>query len=309
MAISLNALQYVTEVAKTKSISKASEHFYLSQPHLSNTIRVVEKELGTILFKRSARGMELTEAGKIFVARAQKIIAEMEDLEDSFRELPAQRVRVNISITRSYQVTRIFSEFINQNYKKDVFELHIRETNPFQVLEDVRCGVANFGVLHFYETQQEYFSHYFKAYNLECISQYKRPFLLAMSVDNPLSRRDEINLTDLQKQVIVLYGDYESQNVPCRLSDSPEFVSEKHIYVYDRSTAMELLGSCPGTYTVITGLHPATVARYNLVLRKCSDLNLYNIGCLIYRKGEKQSTMVRELRDRILEIDWSERVI
>lgn len=309
MAISLSALRYITEVAKTKSISKASEHFYLSQPHLSNTIRMVENELGTILFKRSAKGMELTEAGKIFVARAQKIIVEMEDLEGSFRERPEQRVRVNISITRSYQIMRIFSEFVNQNYKKDIFELRIRETNPFQVLEDVRSGMSDFGVLHFYETQQEYFSHYFKAYNLECISQYKRPFLLAMSVDNPLSRRDEITLADLQKQVIVLYGDYESQTVPYRLDDSPEFISEKHIYVYDRSTAMELLGACSGTYTVIAGLHPATVARYNLVLRKCTDLSLYNIGCLIWRKGEKLSSAVRELRDRIGDIDWSERVM
>ena len=68
--MNLWALEYIIEVAKTGSVSKASQKLYLSQPHLSNTIKAMEAELGVKLFVRSTRGMCLTDEGRDFVQRA-----------------------------------------------------------------------------------------------------------------------------------------------------------------------------------------------------------------------------------------------
>ena len=72
--MNLWALEYIIEVAKTGSVSKASQKLYLSQPHLSNTIKAMEAELGVKLFVRSTRGMCLTDEGRDFVQRAQAIL-------------------------------------------------------------------------------------------------------------------------------------------------------------------------------------------------------------------------------------------
>ena len=86
--MNLWALEYIIEVAKTGSVSKASQKLYLSQPHLSNTIKAMEAELGVKLFVRSTRGMCLTDEGRDFVRRAQAVLDEVKDMEDMFAVKP-----------------------------------------------------------------------------------------------------------------------------------------------------------------------------------------------------------------------------
>lgn len=309
MDITLNSLQYIVEVAQTKSISKAAKHFYMSQPHLSNTIRSVEARLGTPLFLRTTNGMELTESGERFVQEARQILKQVHRLEQTIQVPPSEHININISLTHSYQVLRTITDVINENSEKLHFEMSIRETGPFQVIEDVRSGVAQLGILHFYDTQEKYFFHCFEAYNLSFDSHYKRPFLLAMSTDNPLARVPQINSDMCANQIIVLYGDYESPIAPYRFNGCADYISKKHIYVYTRAAAMDILSRCPNTYTLITGLHPAILSQYNLVLRKCADLEIFNIGCCIYPQNTVLNPVLRQIKKKILNIDWTERVV
>ena len=61
-------------VAETGSFTKASEQLYLSSTAIMNQINALEKNLGFKLFKRSAKGVVLTEAGKSIANDAKKII-------------------------------------------------------------------------------------------------------------------------------------------------------------------------------------------------------------------------------------------
>lgn len=308
MDITFSALQYIVEVARTKSISQAAKNFYLSQPHLSNTIRAVEREYGISLFQRSSKGVELSEAGKKFVMQAQEILKQVNRLEEDLLGEPGDRLWLNISMTRSYQVIRELTNLINENQDKPKFHLRICETNPFAVMEDVRSGVSDLGVLHFYDTQEHYFFHCLKAYRLTYESSYKRRFLVAMSMENPLARVPRIKGEMLNQEIVVLYGDYESQIAPYRFADNLSCISSKRIHVYERATAMDILSRCPHTYTLITGLHPVTLSQYGLVLRRCDDLELYNIGCCIYRNGEALTPAAKAVKEKVMSIDWTERV-
>ena len=59
-------INYFLAVAKEKSISKASEALFVSQPAVSKQIALLEGELGCKLFERHTRGLDLTPAGKSF---------------------------------------------------------------------------------------------------------------------------------------------------------------------------------------------------------------------------------------------------
>lgn len=308
MDITLTALRYLAEVARTRSVSKAAKNFYISQPHLSNIIRSVEQEVGVPLFYRSTKGMELTEIGKEFVLQAQKILKEADVLEEVFSSATSQCVRLSISITRSYQVLRVIAGFINSNDQKERFDVAVRETNPFQVIEDVRTGVSQLGALHFYNTQEQYFFHCMAAAGLTHTSNYKRKFLIAMSTDSPLARVPVLDSQMLSKQIMLVYGDYESPIAPYRFSGSEPCISTRRIRVYDRSTSMELLSRCPNTFALMTGLHPHTLSQYGLILRDCPDLNLFNIGCTVFQEHAELTPLMKSIQEKIMDIDWTERI-
>ena len=142
MSLNLIALEYVVEIAKHGSISKAAQHLFISQPHLSNQIKSIEKQLGVKLFHRSAKGIQLTREGKIFLDDAQAILGDIKSLQSKLQIDPQQAVQGSISVTRSYQVNRCITQFINENSNKSSFAFRIKETNPFQLVMSKESSLA-----------------------------------------------------------------------------------------------------------------------------------------------------------------------
>lgn len=67
-------LRYLVAIVDEKSLSRAAEKVYLSQPALSRHLRAMEDALGTPLFIRSHNSLELTNAGKVFINGARSIL-------------------------------------------------------------------------------------------------------------------------------------------------------------------------------------------------------------------------------------------
>ena len=67
--MTLTQLNYIITIAETKSMNKAAEKLYVSQPSLTNAIKELEKELGITIFYRSGRGVTLTNDGAEFLSR------------------------------------------------------------------------------------------------------------------------------------------------------------------------------------------------------------------------------------------------
>lgn len=74
----LKQLRALVTVADTGSVTKASTLLNLVQPAVSRQLRLLEEDLGAELFDRSSQGMELNEAGKIFVQYARRVLGELE---------------------------------------------------------------------------------------------------------------------------------------------------------------------------------------------------------------------------------------
>ncbi|MEI4470126.1 LysR family transcriptional regulator [Frigidibacter sp. MR17.24] len=80
------ALRYFVAVAEEKSITKAAARVRIAQPAISRQIAWLEQELGTPLFLRLARGVELTEAGEILLDRCYEVFS---TLAQGYREITA----------------------------------------------------------------------------------------------------------------------------------------------------------------------------------------------------------------------------
>ena len=85
----LRHLRYFVAIAEERSFTRAAERLWVAQPGLSTQIRRLESELGVQLFERHTRGVDLTDAGELFLERARAALAAADaarstghDLED-----------------------------------------------------------------------------------------------------------------------------------------------------------------------------------------------------------------------------------
>lgn len=78
--MNLKKLRHVLALAQHLTFSRACAEVHLSQPALSRSIQSIESELGVPLFDRSATKVSLTPCGKVFVARAKRIVFEANEL-------------------------------------------------------------------------------------------------------------------------------------------------------------------------------------------------------------------------------------
>lgn len=92
--MTIQQLQYILEVHKTGSISKAASNLYLAQPNLSNAIRSLEEELGFPVFIRSNRGIRLTEQGLLVLEEAGQMLESYERMLHSVEHARAVRCRI-----------------------------------------------------------------------------------------------------------------------------------------------------------------------------------------------------------------------
>ena len=85
------ALRYFQAVAECGSYSRGSELLRISQPAISRTIRKLEDDLGSPLFRRHGHGVTLTEAGRVLLERSQTILRQLEQARAEVRSSEAGR--------------------------------------------------------------------------------------------------------------------------------------------------------------------------------------------------------------------------
>ena len=85
----LRHLRYFVAIAEERSFTRAAERLWVSQPGLSTQMRRLEAELGLRLFDRLPRGVELTQAGELFLERARVALTAAESAGAIGRDLEA----------------------------------------------------------------------------------------------------------------------------------------------------------------------------------------------------------------------------
>ena len=80
-------LTYFIEVATHRSFTKAAQALHITQPSISKMIKILEEELDVILFYRSAKQIELTDAGKALLYQSQQIVNSFQNLTSDLADV------------------------------------------------------------------------------------------------------------------------------------------------------------------------------------------------------------------------------
>jgi DNA-binding transcriptional LysR family regulator len=137
----LRQLNYFVAIAEERSFTRAAERLWVAQPGLSTQIRRLESELGVRLFERRPRGVELTDAGELFLERARKAVAAAELARctgDDLRAGLVGTIRLGIVTGAGWPLVGMLLARFGRD-RSDV-ELTVVESYAGALLRDLRDG-------------------------------------------------------------------------------------------------------------------------------------------------------------------------
>ncbi|MET0092653.1 MAG: HTH-type transcriptional regulator CysB [Sedimenticola sp.] len=145
----LQQLRFLVAVAQNDlNVTAAAERLFTSQPGVSKQIRLLEEELGVQIFERSGRQLSaVTEAGKSIIARAEKVLQDVDSIRDAASEFSdAERGSLSIATTHTqarYVLPPVIKAF-RARYPNVDLQMH--QGNPEQISEMAAGGAVDFAI-------------------------------------------------------------------------------------------------------------------------------------------------------------------
>ncbi|WP_328224526.1 LysR family transcriptional regulator [Streptomyces sp. NBC_00310] len=145
----LRHVRYFLALVEECHFGRAAQRLHVAQSALSQQLKQLERQLGTPLFTRSTRRVELTEAGHHLVPHARSILTEVERAEDQMALLAAGRVgRVSIGFvgTATYDVLPRIARTVRAQLPGVSLELRGELLNP-ELVEGLLQGTYDLALL------------------------------------------------------------------------------------------------------------------------------------------------------------------
>ena len=194
----LRHLRYFVAVAEQANFTRAAAQLGIGQPPLSQQIRDLETELGTLLFHRVPHGAELTDSGREFLAEARAVLNGAERAKEVARRAHRGEIgRLSLGFTGSAAFNPVVSTTI-RNFRRSWPKvlLSLEEMNTFRLLERLERGDLDAAFIR--PGTQDPDGVRVRRFPPE-------PMLIALPASHPLAAESELPLIALADQPFVLF--------------------------------------------------------------------------------------------------------
>ncbi|ART75000.1 LysR family transcriptional regulator [Sutcliffiella horikoshii] len=155
----IRQLRYFTVIAEEKNISQAARKLHMSQPPLSQQLKLMEEELGIRLVHREGKRLRLTEAGVKLYHHAVQVTKLMEEGMEEVKEVGEGlkgSLKIGVNTLSEMSLSRLLFAF-KEKYPAVTYEIHQNESGQlFQLLRERAIDLA---VIRF-PVQSEEFGHF-----------------------------------------------------------------------------------------------------------------------------------------------------
>jgi LysR family transcriptional regulator, transcriptional activator of the cysJI operon len=188
----LGDVRLFKEIATHKSMSKGAASCGLSQSAAIQHVQEVERKLGTILFDRGKRPLELTAAGRLYYDFCREAIRRQDELARALEELNAGVVSGTVRVASIYsmglsEMSRLQHEFAT---RYPAAQLHVEYQRPDKVYESVRDDSADLGFVSYPAASRD----------IAAIPWRKEEMRVAVPPSHPLAAKAEAYPADLNGQ-------------------------------------------------------------------------------------------------------------
>ncbi|KIF83146.1 LysR substrate-binding domain-containing protein [Noviherbaspirillum autotrophicum] len=196
----LRRLRYFVAVAEELHFSRAAERLHIGQPPLSQQIQLLEEELGVQLLERTRRWVKLTEAGRLFLEDARRILALSEQAVETARRAERGEVgELRIGFTSSTPLTEAFNKAVNA-YRKAFprVTLSLSEMPTLRQVEAIREQRIDLGFLRPPEASL--------SREVALTPLRRDPLMLVAPSSHALMRRASVAIKELSDQPFVMFS-------------------------------------------------------------------------------------------------------
>ena len=281
--MTLLQLKYVTVIAEKGTISEAAKELYISQPSLTAAVKELEKEFGITIFKRTNKGIIISAEGEEFLGYARQVLEQTSLIKERYLGETPIKHQFCVSAQHYSFVVEAFVELL-KNYGGEEYDFRIRETQTYEIIEDVAKQKSEVGVLYRNKFNETVLNKTLRDNDLKFHALFKAEPHVFVSSFSPLAEKKKVTLEDLQPYPRLSYEQGEHNSFYFSEEIFSAFERKKNIRVRDRATLFNLLIGLNG-YTVCSGVIDRKLNGKDIIAVPLADESEMRIGYITHRKG------------------------
>lgn len=195
MQINLNQLRSFFLVAMEKSVTKAAETLFISQPAVSMQIKSLEMDLEVKLFKKYGKSLELTLAGEVLQGYAERIFEIVEEMEYVLKgHAQLKHGTLTIGTTRSFAKYLMPGLLSSYQEKYPNVKVFLKVGSSKEISDGLMAYRYDLGVIGRLSFQSK----------LKVIPYSKEPFCLVAAPGHPLALQKRVSFKELKNERLVV---------------------------------------------------------------------------------------------------------
>lgn len=198
-----NFLKYFDEVARHRSIRKASAVLNVSSTSVNRKILSVERQLGVALFDRTPEGVDLTSIGGILLEHCRKTLHDYERtkiLIDDMRDLRTGHINIETIDSVAFGILPQSLKQFSQSFPD--ISISVTTAQPDEVMKSVASGATDVGITFMIDVHPD----------VRVVSEKSAPFGVILRPDHPLSERNSVTIDDISAYRLVRTIDARGRN-------------------------------------------------------------------------------------------------
>jgi DNA-binding transcriptional LysR family regulator len=297
-----DALKTFVEVHRQGGFSAAARTLHRTQPAISRRLALLEAELGAPLFERMAGGIALSQAGRVLLPHAERVLAAIQDADSAVRALGREAAGpVSLAVVGTLAglpLSRVLKRFATEHPGVD---LRLATARSAEVSEMVRLGEFLFGLRYDRPASAD----------LDHVLLGSEPLRIVCAPEHPLAGRRIAALRELRDQPWLAFPQIPVPQIPGPEIPGHGEIAASHIFglflsrglgevswtPVDSLTAQKRLAEAGFGLALMTdGAIEEEVAAGSLATIAAADLDAGLPVCLISRRGGFVSAAGEALR-------------
>ena len=277
--MTLKQLQYMVTVAEEGNITNAARKLYIAQPSLTAAIHELENELNITLFQRSNKGIKLTSEGEEFLGYARQVLEQTTLIQERYTGKKNGKLKFSVSSQHYSFAVEAFVELLKSS-GADKYEFHMRETQTFNIIDDVAHLRSEIGILYLNKFNEEVIRKTLKDNNLSFTPLFTAKPHVFIGKNSPLAKKRYLTLEDLKPYPRLSYeqGSHNSFYFSEEILSTAE--CDKELVVLDRATLFNMLIGLNG-YTICSGVINEELNGPNIIAKELKVDDYMEIGYII----------------------------
>ena len=280
--MTLQQLRYVIMVAETGTITEAASRLFISQPSLTNAIHELEKEMNIKIFDRTNKGIHISKDGEDFLGYARQVLEQAALLEDRYKGGNGGKQEFCVSTQHYSFAVNAFVDLIKK-YGHDEYDFSIRETQTYEIIEDVATMKSEIGVIYMNDFNRVVLEKEIKSHNLVFHELMQAEPHVFISSVHPLATKKTVDWDDLAPYPYLSFEQGEHNSFYYSEEMFSTEVRSKNIRVRDRATLFNLLIGLNG-YTISSGVIDKELNGENIIAVPLAEEGEMHIGYVTHKK-------------------------